>query len=208
METVISYSLVIHIASGFTALISGLFAIMAQKGNQKHRIIGKLFYHAMLMVILSASLIAVLTTNAFLLLIALFSLFMNYSGKRSIKNKSLHPNALDWLVLLLGTLNGILMLLSNNLVLLVFGGISSVLAIRELVTFAKVIKDKPLPRKAWLKRHIGMMMGTYIATITAFIVTAGPRFSWYESIQPNWILWLLPTAVLSFLILYFTRKYT
>lgn len=207
METVLNTSLIIHVASGFTALLSGLIIFILKKGGRNHKTIGRVFFYAMLLVVFSAIVVAVINSNLFLILIAGFSLFMNYSGYRSIKNKSLKPNFLDWTILIIGTVNTFLMIYSMNIILMVFGGISVALVIKEFRTFIKTTRNQPIPKMAWLKRHIGMMMGTYLATITAFIVTAGPRTSWYEMIQPQWLPWVLPTIILTPMIAFYTRKY-
>lgn len=207
METILNFSLIIHIISGFTALTSGLIVFILKKGNKQHKKIGRVFFYAMLMVIVSALLISVLKQNLFLFMIAIFSLYMNYSGYRSIQNKTLKPNSLDWIVLGIGALNMIGMIYSLNIVLMIFGGISISLVIGDIRIFIKTTRSLPIPRMAWLRRHIGMMMGTYIATVTAFIVTAGPRTEWYSSIQPQWLPWILPSLVLTPLIMYYTKKY-
>tara|TARA_R110002049_G_scaffold216946_1_gene388365 strand:+ start:1026 stop:1658 length:633 start_codon:yes stop_codon:yes gene_type:complete len=207
METILNTSLFIHVVSGFTALLSGLIIFILKKGGRNHKKVGRVFFYAMLLVVFSAVIVATLKSNLFLILIAGFSLFMNYSGYRSIKNKSLKPNTLDWTILLLGTVNTVLMIYSMNIILMVFGGISVTLVIGEFKTFIKTSRNQPIPKMAWLKRHIGMMMGTYLATITAFIVTAGPRTSWYEMIQPQWLPWILPTIILTPMIAFYTRKY-
>lgn len=207
METILNFSLIIHIISGFTALTSGLIIFILKKGNKQHKKIGRVFFYAMLMVIVSALLISVFKQNLFLFMIAIFSLYMNYSGYRSIQNKTLKPNSLDWIVLGIGALNMIGMIYSLNIVLMIFGGISISLVIGDIRIFIKTTRGLPIPRMAWLRRHIGMMMGTYIATVTAFIVTAGPRTEWYSSIQPQWLPWILPSIVLTPLIMYYTKKY-
>lgn len=90
---------------------------------------------------------------------------------------------------------------------MIFGGISISLVLGDIRIFIKTTRGLPIPRMAWLRRHIGMMMGTYIATVTAFIVTAGPRTEWYSSIQPQWLPWILPSLVLTPMIMYYTKKY-
>jgi len=207
METILNFSLIIHIISGFTALTSGLIVFILKKGNKQHKKIGRVFFYAMLMVIVSALLISVFKQNLFLFMIAIFSLYMNYSGYRSIQNKTLKPNSLDWIVLGIGALNMIGMIYSLNIVLMIFGGISISLVIGDIRIFIKTTRGLPIPRMAWLRRHIGMMMGTYIATVTAFIVTAGPRTEWYGTIQPQWLPWILPSLVLTPMNMYYTKKY-
>ena len=207
METILNTSLIIHIISGFTALTSGLFIFILKKGNKQHKKIGSVFFYAMLMVVVSALLISVLKQNHFLFMIAIFSLFMNYSGYRSIQNKTLKPNSLDWIVLGIGTINTIGMIYSLNIVLMIFGGISVSLVLGDIQVFIKTARNQPISPMAWLRRHIGMMMGTYIATVTAFIVTAGPRTEWYGSLQPQWLPWILPSLVLTPMIIFYSRKY-
>ena len=38
----------IHIALGFSSLLSGLFIVLTQKGNNKHKIIGRVYFLSML----------------------------------------------------------------------------------------------------------------------------------------------------------------
>jgi uncharacterized membrane protein len=208
MENILNSALILHIASGFTALTSGIIIFILKKGNKQHQKLGRVFFYAMLLIILTAFIISILKNNPFLFMIGLFSLFMNYSGYRSIKNKSLKPNKLDWIILIIGALNMVVMIYTLNIVLMVFGGISISLIIGDFRTFIKTTRGQEIPKMAWLKRHIGMMMGTYIATITAFIVTTGPRTEWYASIQPQWLPWVLPSLILTPMIVFYTRKYT
>jgi uncharacterized membrane protein len=207
METILNTSLIFHIASGFIALSSGLIIFILKKGNKQHRKVGSVFFYSMLMIVLTAFVISILKENPFLFMIGIFSLFMNYSGYRSIKNKTLKPNKLDWFVLVLGAINMIVMIYTLNIVLMIFGGISISLISGDIRTFIKTTRGQEIPKMTWLRRHIGMMMGTYIATITAFIVTAGPRTDWYTTINPHWLPWVLPSLILTPMIIYFSRKY-
>jgi hypothetical protein len=47
--------------------------------------------------------------------------------------------------------------------------------------------------KSWLIKHISMIGGAYIATLTAFLVT-NVNFS------PAWVIWLAPTIIGSILL--------
>jgi cadmium resistance protein CadD (predicted permease) len=89
-----------------------------------------------------------------------------------------------------------------NTVLLVFGSISVYLSIGDIIMYTKVLRGKQLKGTHWLARHIGMMMGAFIATVTAFVVV-NIRF-----VQPEWIPWLLPTALGVPLMQYWIWKYT
>ncbi len=189
METLRQISLMLHVAGGFTALVTGLIAIIAKKGTPFHKTNGKIFFISMLMVSIFGLLVAHLIGNLFLKFIALFALYTNLNGYRATKNKSLKPAIIDWLILLLGAVNGILMISTFNVVLLVFGSLSVLLVLGDLNNYRKVYSQKPLAKNEWLRQHIGMMMGTYIATFTAFILVN------LRSFEPYWIPWLAPTAI-------------
>jgi hypothetical protein len=141
-----------------------------------------------------------------LLFIAIFSFYQNYMGYRALKEKSLEPLPIDWLVLIVGSVNALFMLCSFNIVLMVFGTINLLLVSGNFRVNILLGRKKALPPLTWLKRHIGMMIGAYIATVTAFIVV---NDKWFVSpLVPSWLPWLLPTIVLGPLIVYFTKKFT
>ena len=80
------------------------------------------------------------------------------------------------------------------LLFLIFGVMASFLAYRDL----RFYKDIRLQKKKWLHRHLGMMSGALIASITAFIV-AGLGYN-------NLLAWLLPSVVGTGYIYYQIRK--
>lgn len=94
------------------------------------------------------------------------------------------------------------MIQTLNTFLLVFGIIQVKLGIQMVLTFYRIYSTKELHPKAWLKQHIGMMMGSFIATITAFLVV---NINW---IYPEWIVWLSPTIILVPVMMFWTRKFT
>lgn len=195
-------SLILHIASGFSALAAGTAAMVVKKGNKIHKAAGKIFFFAMLGVAFSGLWISYFKSNLFLFTISIFALYQNVAGFRSIKNKSLQPNALDYSLAIIGLVNGAIMVYTTNIVLMVFGGIQLMLVIGDIRTFRKVQKGVALAPLSWLRRHIGMKIGAYIATITAFLVVN------VNNVQPYWVVWLAPTAVFIPLMIYWTKKYT
>lgn len=202
METAYRIALALHIAGGMTALVTGLFAIIAEKGKRLHRISGKLYFWGMLLTCASALYISITKQNLFLLHIGLFSLYMVYSGFRSIQNKALHPSLLDWLMLIMAAVNGLFMIYSLKIILMVFGGIGTWLAFNDLKIFINLIKSQSIAKHIWLTRHIGAMLGSYIATSTAFIVVN------IQMTDYPWIPWLAPTVIGTPLIAYWTKRYT
>jgi uncharacterized membrane protein len=189
MDPLFRTLLALHVAAGLTALLSGLVAIASPKGRTLHGRSGRLFHGAMVAVALTAVALSALKGQRFLLHIGLFALYQVHAGLRSIRNKGLRPAAQDWAGLALGGVNGGLMLATGNIVLLVFGGISTALALTDLRLFVRALRGKALPHLAWLRRHIGMMLGTYIATTTAFLLTL------MRDLDVGWPHFLGPTII-------------
>lgn len=189
-----------HIFFGFLALLAGLIALSSMKGGQAHRVTGRVFFTSMVVVAVSALALAGISRNWFLLYIAVFALYQNYSGFRAIRNKSLRPDAMDWAVWGCAVVVAVLMLATANIVLLVFGGIMAVLTLRDVVLFARVLRGINLRPRQWLTRHIGMMTGAYIATVTAFVVVNVRVF------DPVWLPWLVPTVLGMPIMAYWMRR--
>jgi hypothetical protein len=84
-------------------------------------------------------------------------------------------------------------------VMAVFGGILMGFAIRDLRNLVKNPTFQPND-KNWLIKHIGMMGGAYISTLTAFLVTN-------VSFSPGWIIWLAPTLIGTILITRATKEW-
>lgn len=202
MEQLHTPLLLLHIASGFIALGTGLTAIISRKGGMLHRRSGSLFYWCMVAVAFTAVAMSAMKGHAFLLHIGLFALYQAHGGRRSIQNKTLMAAPQDWVMLAMGGINGGLMVASMNPVLMVFGGISLWLAAQDTQVFVRTARGHAAGPKAWLVRHIGMMMGTYIATTTAFLLTA------LRSLDLGIIVWLAPTAIGVPFIVIATRRFT
>jgi hypothetical protein len=201
MEIIQKSMLFLHIFAGFLALASGLWAIVTAKGGKYHRVGGLVFFRAMLAVVVTAIALSVLRPNPFLLHIGIFVFFTNCMGFRAIRVKSLRPAPADWLLYAVAGTNAVWMLITGNPVLMVFGGLSGAMVASQATTGMAVLKGKEIPGNRWLGRHISMMMGTYIATFTAFLVVN------VQDVEPDWLPWLLPTFFGSPLIAFWRRKY-
>lgn len=194
--------LYIHISTGFLALTTGAIALIVRKGNRAHILSGRTYTALMLLVAGSALVLSLLKSNVFLLLIALFATYQTLNGYRAVTNKSQRPAWYDWLITLLGISTGATMILTWNLILMVFGSISVFLAFLDVRTYVAVLSGRGLPKLIWLTRHIGFMTGAYIATFTAFVVV-NIR---YEALP--WLPWLAPTFIGIPLMQYWTWKHT
>ncbi len=208
MEFISNILLYIHIGFGIAALLSGTVSLISKKGRRLHIRSGKVFHISMWVVIITAIVLSIFKNSLFLLMVGIFSMFQNYFGVRAIKNKSLKPSTLDWIILIIANINAIFMLISGQPVLIAFGIISLILVITSGRTFFKIRNNQELPRLLWLNQHIGMMMGTYIATLTAFLAVNAPRLLKNYSLTSHIIVWLSPTIILLPLLFYWQRKYT
>jgi hypothetical protein len=206
MDNIYKIMLGLHIVSGFLALLCGGVSLVVKKGGTLHRNSGKIFFYSMLGVSSTAIFISIVKNNQFLLLIGIFAFYLNYAGFRAVQNKSLNPSSLDWLMLAIAVANSFFMVYSLNMILMIFGGIGFYAAIQNLRTNIMLLKKKKLPELAWLKMHIGMMMGAYISTATAFLVVNMNSFDFMN--LPYWFIWLLPSFVLLPFSMYYTKKYT
>lgn len=196
-------ALILHVITGHIALITGLAIMIGRKGTDVHRKIGVVYYYSMIAIACTATFLSIYKSNSFLLHIGIFVFYQTYAGRKSITSKTLRPDWIDWTILAAALINGALMMWSGVLVLMVFGGISLLLVATDLNIYREIlILKNNLEPKRWLARHIGMMMGAYIGTITAFL-TVNIKF-----IQPAWIVWLLPTFILVPLMQFWTWKYT
>jgi uncharacterized membrane protein len=197
----------LHILAGSLALLCGPIAMMNQNGGKLHRLSGKIYFYSMMIIVVSATVLAIRHEKWFLLMVAIFTLYIISTGYRSLKLKKIgrgqKAEQLDWLIWGLAVLAGLSLEFSGmywcfgegnsfGIVPMVFGFI-----VKDYQRFTRVSNDKLL----WLKVHIGNMMGGYIATMTAFLVQN-------VHTDPAWIAWLAPTIVFVPVLSYTIRKFS
>jgi uncharacterized membrane protein len=203
MQLLHTSALVVHVISGFSGLLIGTFLMILRKGGKVHRRLGRWFFICLLGVSCSAIILALINPNRFLLLIGGFTLYQGLSGFRAARVRLERFGLVDALITLIGAVSAVPMLLSGQVILLVFGAICAFLVVRDVSVFLLFIRHRPVPRLLWLGRHIGLMLGSYIAMLTAFLVVnvrgEGPGAL---------VLWFAPTVVLVPLMLYWIRRYT
>ncbi len=191
--------LALHIAGGTTALVTGLLAMLFDKYKKKHRQAGLVFFWSMNLVTVSAIGLSSIRHNLFLLAIGIFSFYMNFTGYRAIKNKSMKYRWIDWLVTILAAGTAVFMLSTGNTVLLAFGSILLFLNYRN--TKLQWLNDEERKEKRpWRYiAHLGNMGGTYISALTAFVVVN------INFVKPVWLIWLLPSIIGVPFIIYYTE---
>ena len=197
---IFTFVLILHIISGTIGLLTGTFQMLSNKLTKQHKLIGRLFFYAMIGIFITSIYLSISTNNVFLLLVGFFSFYLSATGYRVLYLKELHikpikPTWVDNLINYTGIIAGLGLLAlaiiyftrSNNffIVTAAFGFISLQFGIRDALQFYK----RPTYKLHWLEKHGMRMAGAYTATVTAFVVVN-------IKIQQGWVLWLLPAAII------------
>lgn len=208
METIFKILLFIHVLAGSIGLFTGTVNIVRKKGDMPHKKIGLFFLYAMLINGVAGFFMAILHDDHFLLIVAIFSIYLTATGQRLLlwKNPLYKVQKIDWLMsglMLVAAIGfiiwgGLMIFNANNfgIVLLVFGFISIFL----VKTDFKYYKRERNFKNFWLLAHIQRMTGAYIAATTAFLVVN-------NTFLPDIVAWLLPTVILSPLIFKWSNVY-
>lgn len=214
MEFILKFILFLHVAAGITTLLSGPVAIFYNFKNQRnHRIAGKVFLYAMIIVCVSSILGYIKRPDSifyqFLLCIALIVGAGIIRGVRSIlMMKGARITKFDLAYSIALGILGLVMvgrsvwLLRTDIMIAfpilfgVFGAGAINDAIKNIRIFSKSVQFKP---NDWLKLHLNSMLGAFIASTTAFTVNVAHGIPWY-------LQWFGPTLLLVPVIVYFSRK--
>ena len=197
--------LVIHVLAGTVALLCSAIAVSSQKGKKLHVLSGRTYFWCMVGIFLTAIPMSIINSNIFLFLIAIFSFYLAFAGMRFAKNRKGIATTIDWIAVSLMILSGLGMWVlaviyfindnSQYITLLVFGFIALALGCGDYISH----KNKAAIGKERIAKHLTNMMAGTIAVITAVLVVN-------VNIEPIWIWWLLPTAVITPIIFYWNKK--
>lgn len=197
----------IHIAGGTTSLLLGIIVLSLKKGDKRHKWLGNIYFYAMLIASIVAIPMSYLHPNYFLFIVAIFTIYMLLTGYRYLSKKKIQDvSYIDWLltgsILVFGFAFigfGIYHIVKQDyfgIVLLVFGTICLLFAKKDYENF----KGKSNIKNYWLTGHIQRMMGSYIASTTAFLVVN-------NTVIPNIIAWLIPTFLIAPLITRWSKQH-
>lgn len=214
MSIVFKIFLTIHIIGGAAGLLTGIINMIAKKGDSKHKIVGKIFSVSMLTTGLSSLILSVLHPSHFMFMVGIFTVYMVGTGNRYLRlkmlNKNQKPKIIDWSLTLAMLFAGVLFiglgavnLLKSNLfglVFITFGFVGLLFARHDFKNY----NGKSNILNYWLSEHLQRMTGAFIASSTAFLVVNAKYLPEYI---PIIIYWLLPTMILTPLIIKWARKY-
>lgn len=215
MEPVITTLRWIHIAAGTLALFVAPAAMLTVKGGRAHRRWGKIYFWSMALVAATAVVLGLWRPQIFLTLVAVFSFYMAFSGYRALWRKrpaqGQGPRAIDWAAALLTFTVSVALVVFGvlrpgpiwervGIVPVVFGALGMVLAGLDIRKFLR----PPADRNAWWFDHMTGMLGSYIATVSAFSVV---NFDFL----PTTVRWLWATAIgtplITIWISYYKRRF-
>lgn len=208
--------LILHVLAGVTALFGGPVAMLTKKGGKAHRLAGKTYFWAMLVIFVTAIGVLFYRVNVFLLVISIFSFYNALTGYRVLfrKRPERQPAApLDWFAAVVMLLSGAGFMLWGIGVLtgmttigvpahasirglpaafpylaLVFGAFSVQMSAHDI----RLFRTPDTTRNAWWFYHMLRMLGGYIATVTAFMAQ---QVSPHLPPQWSWTVWVLPVLV-------------
>lgn len=207
MDTILSAVRLLHIAAGALALVAGAVPLLSRKGSHTHKRWGRVYTIAMTVVLITAVLTAIVYTLSFLFLVALFSSYLLGTGYRSLRRKRTTQTAsgidiaIGGIAVVVGAVlafTGVWALARGTMfgvVSLGFGALMMFFAITDLVALRK-----PARLHQWFFAHMTRMTASYIATVTAFLVTNGGAL-------PMLLRWVLPTLFGSLALTLWNRYY-
>ena len=197
--------LAIHIGSGATALVASMVAIISAKGKKQHVRAGRVYFLGMLGIFITAIPMALVSGNQLLFITAIFSFYLAFAGLRFARNRTGVAATVDWIAVLLMLLSGVgLWLLAavyfiggnaDFVIPVVFGTVALALGFRDYRTH----KNQTAQGPQRIASHLSNMLGGTIAVITAVLVVN-------IDMQPSWIIWILPTLVITPLIIWWNTK--
>jgi hypothetical protein len=216
MQTFLKFALYLHILAGFTALVTGLVPSFSKKGGKVHILWGRVYYWAMFIVAVTALIRFQMKLNLiFLSGIAVFSFYNTFTGVRLIRRKeNPKPEFIDWFGCILMIICSFIMLYFSyiaykntatfyTILFTIFGLFMFVLSFEDLRIFMgrkQIDNNVPLQTRYWFQNHISRMGGSYIATVTAFLVVNNPPQI------PSLVVWIAP-GFIGGTIIGLTRKF-
>lgn len=188
--------LLLHIVAGSVALVIAPLAMIARKGGTWHRRWGTVFVLAMATVALSAFVLGPFFHDLFLVAIGVLSGYLVFAAWRAARAHD-RVTAVDAVAAAGVLVAGCALLL---LAYLAHSGFAAVLATFGVVCVYLGAKDlyrqsRPAPRKAWMYRHLTLMLAGYIAAVSAFsavnlhMIPLIARWTWPTVIGTILITW-------------------
>jgi uncharacterized membrane protein len=210
MDTTILFNIMLvgHVIGSMISLLLGLYILIRPKGTPTHRTIGNIYFYAMLIGAVLAIPMSIIHPNIFLLIIGVWTTYMLVTGKRYLQIKTTSDFRTSDMVISIGMTIFGLGMPSLGIYLWMHGnGIGIVAGVFGVIILGMVWQDFSNYRgrsrftNFGLLTHIQRMVGSYIGSVTAFMVVNN------SEVLPDVVAWLLPTLVLTPLLVIWSRKW-
>lgn len=188
----------IHIVSGSLGLLTGCTNLLVTKGSILHKWVGRVFFYAMCICSLCALMVTFIRPNEFLRFIAILTAYFTLSGKMAfhIRSKSRY-------LIFNFAFSGSMLLLILWQVLYHKSGVVHYFFILITALILYLDYRNYLRNQARVILHLQKMCSAFICALTAFLVVNQSYVS--IPIQP-WIVWILPTLLVTPIIVYWSRN--
>jgi hypothetical protein len=215
-----TYALILnaHIGAGAIALLTYWTAALARKGSRWHRLAGRVFLLAMIVVVLTGLPLALKAWLAGHRPVALFLAFLLLlvgsgmgSAWRAVRwrhdfgrytGRLFHVQA--WSLVLAGAGIAAMGLAIGQVIFAVFGSVALVAGGSSLRLAAR----GPADGRWWLREHYGAMIGNGAATHIAFLgIGLRGSLPGIDPVVQQHLAWLLPVAVAVLAGLWLDRRY-
>ena len=198
-----------HASAGVITLLTGIAAMIYPKKLKFHKPAGKIFYYSMWYVLLTAFILAILKSNVFLFLVGVLVFNSNTMGLRCLKLYQSAKPSVGWQEWIIWVVSLLLLSASQFYILKQYGfrfdgafvviNVFSLILLISLMQDLKLLLNSNYKKSQYLISHIGKMGGAFIGAITAAMVQN-------INSDPVWIAWLLPTAIFTPVIVYYSRS--
>lgn len=191
MELLHQSNIIIHVAAGSLALLTGIFILFKKKQDSVHRISGKIFLLLLGIVIFTGLLgVFVFKLNSFLLVITVLSGYMGFSGFRAARCRSNIPKALDIFIALLALASVTFFIWYFNAIGMIWSPVIIYSTVSYLLMavgydFGRYLVSKKVYGKLWLYEHILKMVSAFSGLLSAFTGTVFPQYQPYSQFLPS-----------------------
>jgi len=215
-----TFSIIMHVAAGFIALIFLWMPLIFKKGGRNHRFTGWVFTYSMFVISATSVHLALyriwfegnLTAQEFsfylfLMFIAILSFVTAMYGLRVLRFKrhaGKHRQWFDWFLPILLFTSAVIMsaygFMLGNPLLSWFPMLGIFLALSQMAYWWR----QPDFKRRWAVEHLNGMLSCGISTVTAFVVFGAPSI--FALNQASVWLWFAPAIMLTPLIVYYSAK--
>ncbi|MFN8353022.1 MAG: hypothetical protein U0Y10_01125 [Spirosomataceae bacterium] len=221
MKSAYQVLLVIHVICGFVSLVTGIVPMVVKKGGKAHNFWGTIYYWGMFGVfVTTVGMFSLRPTQLFLqffLCIAILSFYQTFTGvralrlKKSVRSATLTDRLAAWLAMTCGAVMmgyAVFTTLQNQYMMaILFAAFGTLIFVNGWNDIRIFVGQKEAQKMHWFFSHLGKMIGSYTATVTAFCVNMSRYYPEGTPAFLQLIPWFVPGIILGIVSARFTKHY-